>query len=91
MTSILPQKNERKFREKLSSLSTKISQIGRETLDVQYKDPIKQFTYRIVAVVGRHSKMSTDELDALHQTLFSTCPFVTLPWLKHRFPQSACK
>lgn len=54
MTSILPQKNERKFREKLSSLSTKISQIGRETLDVQYKDPIKQFTYRIVAVVGRH-------------------------------------
>lgn len=35
-------------------------------VDVQYDNPIREYTYRFVAVVGRHLKMSPDEFDSLH-------------------------
>ena len=48
----------------------------------------RQKTYTDVAVVGRHLTISTDEFEAVQLLSFSTWPFVILPWLKHRSPQS---
>ena len=62
-------------------------------VDTHNHNLIREYTYRFVVVVGRHWKMSNDEFDVLHSTLFSTWPFFfslrLTPW--HRFLQSGCK
>ena len=52
-------------------------------VDTHNHNLIREYTYRFVVVVGRHLKMSNDEFDVLHSTLFSTWPFFFSPWLTH--------